>query len=109
MLNGCECEPFITSDHRVMLEFGRHVLLGMFIISQVLEPENIYIAIEDNKPDAIEYMHELVVEMGLEDKVDVVSLPSRYPMGAEKTLIKSLIGREVPYGRSAHGCRGGSQ
>ncbi|MCG9479826.1 MAG: electron transport complex subunit RsxC [Actinomycetia bacterium] len=98
ILNGCECEPFITSDHRVMLEFGRHILLGMFIISQVLKPENLYIAIEDNKPDAIEYMHRLVVEMGLEDKVDVVSLPSRYPMGAEKTLIKSLVGREVPMG-----------
>ncbi|MDD3776702.1 MAG: electron transport complex subunit RsxC [Actinomycetota bacterium] len=98
ILNGCECEPFITSDHRVMLEYGKHVLAGMYLISNILKPEKIYIAIEDNKPDAIRHMHNLLVEMGLEDKADVVSLPSRYPMGAEKTLIKSLLGREVPMG-----------
>ncbi len=97
ILNGCECEPFITSDHRIMLEYGQHVLLGLYIISKILNPQNMYIAIEDNKPDAIEHMNKLVEKMGLEG-VDVVSLPSRYPMGAEKTLIKTIMGRVVPMG-----------
>ncbi len=97
ILNGCECEPFITSDHRVMLEYGRHVLLGMYIISRILNPQKIYIAIENNKPDAIEHLDNLLKEMGLED-IEIIALPSRYPMGAEKTLIKTIMGRIVPMG-----------
>ncbi|MGM0366280.1 MAG: electron transport complex subunit RsxC [Actinomycetota bacterium] len=97
ILNGCECEPFITSDHRIMLEYGKHVLLGLYIISSILKPQNIYIAIEDNKPDAIEHLNMLVEEMGLEG-VDIIALPSRYPMGAEKTLIRTILGRVVPMG-----------
>ena len=53
ILNGCECEPFITSDHRVLLEYGRQVLVGLYIICRTLDPKNIFIAIEDNKRDAI--------------------------------------------------------
>jgi Na+-translocating ferredoxin:NAD+ oxidoreductase subunit C len=98
ILNGCECEPFITSDHRVMLEYGKQVLAGLYIIKRLLDPENIYIAIEDNKKDAIKSMGELVVEMGFEDMCRIVSLPSRYPMGAEKTLIKTIVNRAVPMG-----------
>ncbi len=97
ILNGCECEPFITSDHRIMLEYGQHVLLGLQIIKKILNPSRLYVAIEDNKPDAIAHMNRLLEQMGL-DEVDVVSLPSRYPMGAEKTLIKTILGRVVPMG-----------
>jgi len=98
ILNGCECEPYITSDHRVLLEYGKKVLLGLYIIKKVLSPEKVYIAIENNKEDAIKYIEKLASEMGFEDIFKVVSLPSRYPMGAEKTLIKTILGRSVPIG-----------
>lgn len=98
ILNGCECEPYITSDHAVMLEEGLKVLLGFYIISKVISPDRCYIAIEDNKEDAIGHMKELISRAGLEDKYKVVSLPSRYPMGAEKNLIQNITGRAVPMG-----------
>ncbi|MFZ3386028.1 MAG: electron transport complex subunit RsxC [Candidatus Hydromicrobium sp.] len=98
ILNGCECEPFITSDHRIMLEYGRQVLAGLYIIARTITPENIYIAIEDNKEDAILCLEELIIKMGFEDIFKLVSLKSRYPMGAEKTLIKTITGRSVPVG-----------
>ena len=60
ILNGCECEPYITSDHRVMLEYGEQVLSGLTIISKILPKASLYIAIEDNKLDAIAHMEELV-------------------------------------------------
>jgi len=90
ILNGCECEPYITADHRILLEYGRHVLAGLYIITRILQPENIYIAIEDNKG--------LLSEMSLDKIFKIVSLPSRYPMGAEKTLIKTVVDRSVPMG-----------
>ncbi len=98
ILNGCECEPFITSDHRVMLEKGREVLMGLYIIFKLLSPQNVYIGIEDNKKDAIEHLEKLIVMMNLDDLFKIVSLKSRYPMGAEKTLIKTITGRSVPMG-----------
>jgi electron transport complex protein RnfC len=98
ILNGCECEPFITSDHRSMLENGRAILMGLYIISKILSPKNIYIAIEDNKEDAIRHLEELMKEMGFGSIFKIVSLESRYPMGAEKTLIKTIVGRTVPIG-----------
>lgn len=98
ILNGCECEPFITSDHRVMLENGREVLMGLYIINKVLSPRNIYIGIEDNKKDAIEHLKKLIIEMDFSSLFKIVSLKSRYPMGAEKSLIKTITERAVPMG-----------
>jgi len=98
ILNGCECEPYITSDHRVMLEYGEKVLSGLNIIRKVLSPDNIYIAIEDNKEDAIDHLENLIVAMGFKDNFKIVPLKAKYPMGAEKTLIKTLLNREVPIG-----------
>ncbi len=98
ILNGCECEPFITSDHRIMLENGREVLMGLYIISRVLSPKGIYIAIEDNKEDAIIYLEKLISEMNFGSIFKIVKLESRYPMGAEKTLTKTITGRAVPIG-----------
>ncbi len=98
ILNGCECEPYITADHRVMLEYGQKVLSGLNIIRKVLSPDNIYIAIEDNKADAIGHMEKLVVSEGFGDDFKIVPLESKYPMGAEKTLISTLLHREVPIG-----------
>ena len=98
ILNGCECEPFITADHRVMLEYGEQVLYGLRVMDKILKPDEVYIAIEDNKPDAVEYMEELVAKTPFAAGYKVVSLSSIYPTGAEKTLIKRIMGREVPIG-----------
>ena len=97
ILNGCECEPYVTSDHRLMLEYGEKVLSGLNIIRKVLSPETVYIAIEDNKEDAIDHMEELIVSLGFKD-FKIIPLESKYPMGAEKTLISMVLGREVPIG-----------
>ena len=98
IINGCECEPYITSDHRLMLEYGFEMLCGIYIISRILEPQNILIAIEDNKEDAIINIENLIHALGFENTFKIVSLPSRYPMGAEKTLIYNLLKRKVPTG-----------
>ncbi|MBE9513216.1 MAG: electron transport complex subunit RsxC [Chloroflexi bacterium] len=97
ILNGCECEPYVTSDHRLMLEQGERVLSGLNIIKKVLSPEAVYVAIEDNKEDAIDHMEGLIASLGFED-FKIVPLKSKYPMGAEKTLIDMILGREVPIG-----------
>jgi len=96
ILNGCECEPYITSDHRVMLEYGEKVLSGLNIIRKVLSPKVTYIAIEDNKPDAIDHLGKLARTMGF--PFEIIALKSKYPMGAEKTLISTILKREVPIG-----------
>ncbi len=98
ILNGCECEPYITSDHRVMLEYGKKVLSGLNIIRKVLSPDTVYIAIEDNKEDAIDHMGTLIVAMGFKEDFKIIPLKSKYPMGAEKTLIGTILNREVPIG-----------
>ena len=98
ILNGCECEPYVTSDHRVMLEYGKEVLSGLGIIRKILSPRETYIAIEDNKENAIANMERLISSLGLENDFKVAPLRSKYPMGAEKTLIKTILNREVPIG-----------
>ena len=98
ILNGCECEPFITSDHRVMMEYGEKVLSGLSIIKKVLSPERVYIAIEDNKEDAIDHIEYLITTMGRKGDFKIIPLKSKYPMGAEKILTKLILGREVPIG-----------
>lgn len=98
ILNGCECEPYITSDHRIMLENGREVIMGLYIINRILSPRNIYIAIEDNKKDAIKNLQGLIVRMDFSNLFKIVSLKSKYPMGAEKSLIKTITGRAIPMG-----------
>ena len=98
ILNGCECEPYVTADHRVMLEYGEQVLSGLSIIRKILEPDNIYIAIEDNKPDAIEHLESLIESLGYRGVFSIIPLKSRYPMGGEKILTEVILGREVPIG-----------
>ena len=98
IINGCECEPFITSDHRLMLEHGEEILKGLEIMMKVLGCNEAYIGIESNKPDAIENMEKIVSESNISGEVIVELLPAQYPMGAEKTLLKRILGREVPIG-----------
>lgn len=95
ILNGAECEPYLTADHRLMLEESEKILKGAQLLGKVLNVENVYIGIEKNKPDAIESL------IAFADKynVKVVPLRVRYPQGAEKQLIYACTGREVPSGK----------
>jgi len=94
ILNGAECEPFLTADHRVMLEAADRVAAGMQIAMKALAVDKGFVGIEENKPDAIAALQKAVAGSGIE----VVPLKTKYPQGAEKTLIKVVIGREVPSG-----------
>ena len=96
ILNGCECEPYITADHRVMLEYAEKVISGLKIIVKLISPDNIFIAIEDNKPDAIELMTDIAAKAGLDGRVKVVPIKLRYPGGARELLVKAILNKEVP-------------
>jgi electron transport complex protein RnfC len=93
VLNGAECEPYLTADHRLMLERAADVVEGALILAKVLAVKTVIIGVEANKPDAIEA---LAKESAGKEGVSVVTLPVKYPQGAEKQLIKALLGKEVP-------------
>jgi Na+-translocating ferredoxin:NAD+ oxidoreductase subunit C len=95
IINGVECEPFLTSDHRIMVEKSEEVIDGVSLLMKALNVSKVMIGIEENKPDAIEKMR-----MVCKDRAGftVSSLKVKYPQGGEKQLIKSLINREVPHG-----------
>jgi electron transport complex protein RnfC len=95
VINGVECEPYLTSDHRLMLEKGAEVLTGAAIIKKALAVDKVIIGIEANKPDAISNLTELA--KGFEG-ITVQPLKVKYPQGGEKQLIKACTGREVPSG-----------
>jgi electron transport complex protein RnfC len=96
IINGAECEPYLTSDHRLMLEKGREILIGTTILMKALKVSKAIIGIENNKTDAIGHLTRLSSEF---QGVTVYPLKVKYPQGAEKQLIKALINREVPSGR----------
>lgn len=93
ILNGVECEPYITSDDRLMREHAWQIRQGLDILKHLIGPKAIVIAIEDNKPEAIE-----ALTIACQDKKEyrVVSVETKYPAGGEKQLIQVLTGREVP-------------
>jgi len=95
ILNGAECEPYLTSDHRMMLEKGEELLTGMEIIMKALDVNKAYIGIENNKPDAIRHLEKIAAD---HKDIEVCALKTKYPQGGEKQLIKTLTGREVPSG-----------
>ena len=97
IINGCECEPYLTVDHRLMLEMPADVLAGAGAIARAVGAERIILGIENNKPDAIAALTEEVSKEGLSG-VEIVSLKTKYPQGGEKMLIKAILGREVPSG-----------
>ena len=96
MVNGCECEPYLTSDHRVMLERPEQVFQGVRIVLRALGISRAVIGIEANKPDAIEVMRGMAPD---DLDIRVQPLQVKYPQGAEKMLIKAVTGREVPSGK----------
>lgn len=93
ILNGAECEPYLTADYRLMIEKPGEIVEGLKIIMKILGVKRGIIGIEDNKPDAIDKLKEAV--KGLEG-IEVQALKVKYPQGAEKMLIKATTGREVP-------------
>lgn len=95
IINGVECEPYLTSDHRLMLEKGAEVLTGASIIMKALGVETAVVGIEANKPDAIAHLTELSKDFR---GITIQPLKVKYPQGGEKQLIKACTGREVPSG-----------
>ena len=97
LLNGAECEPYITSDHRQMLEFAEEIVEGAKIILRVLGIKECHIGIENNKPDAIKEITRAVEKASHEDwTIKVQTLQVKYPQGSEKQLIQAITGRKVP-------------
>jgi electron transport complex protein RnfC len=97
MVNGCECEPFLTSDHRMMVEFPDDVIDGTRILQHFINAEKIFIGIESNKPDAISILSGRAKNSGL--PIEVIPLKVKYPQGAEKMMITAIIEKEVPSGK----------
>ena len=96
VINGVECEPYLTSDHRIMLERGDKLLQGAMIIAKMVSAEHIIIGIEKNKPDAMANLERLIEQNSY--PIEIQPLKLKYPQGDEKQLLKAAIGREVPSG-----------
>jgi electron transport complex protein RnfC len=94
ILNAAECEPYLTTDHRLMIEQTEGILTGLLLIKKAVDAKKCVIAIEDNKPDVIELLRKTIQN----SDISVAVLKTKYPQGAEKQIIRSVTGREVPSG-----------
>lgn len=97
VVNGCECEPYLTCDHRVMLEEPRHLLAGMRIAMRATGAVRGIVGVEDNKPDAVAAIRAAIAASGADD-LFVEAVPTKYPQGSEKMLIMALFGVELASG-----------
>lgn len=95
IINGCECEPYITADDALMRGWPEDVIKGVRLLAKILMPKQSFLAVEDNKPKAIASVRQAAGQTDVQVRV----LPTRYPQGAEKQLIFALTGREVPPGK----------
>lgn len=95
IINGAECEPYLTSDHRLMIEKTQEILKGVELLAKASNAENVYIAIEENKLSAIFAMERAIERL----TTKIVRLKTKYPQGGEKQLIKAVLNREVPPGK----------
>ena len=95
LLNGCECEPMLTADHRVLLEYADDIIFGLKAVMKAVSAPRGVIVIEDNKPDAVEL---LTAKCEGVEGIEVLCAKTKYPQGAEKMLIKRVMGRMVPSG-----------
>ena len=93
ILNGVECEPYITSDYRLMMEHADEILVGLDLLMKAAKVERGYIGIEDNKPEAIALFEK---KTAADSRVEIVALEKKYPQGGEKQLVDAVIGRQVP-------------
>ncbi len=97
VINGVECEPYLTADYRLMMERAEGALEGIMVLKQILTPSKIIIGVEANKPDAIKHLEEVIASKGY--PIEVMTLKMKYPQGDEKQLLKATIGREIPSGK----------
>ena len=95
IVNGVECEPFLTADHALMLEKGKELMIGIQILKKALKVSKALVGVENNKPDAINHLTNLARN---HEGIEVLALKVKYPQGGEKQLIKALLNREVPSG-----------
>ena len=95
VVNGCECEPYLTTDHRVMVEYPKQVLHGTRVVMRALGAKRAVVGVEDNKPDAVVALREA---NGSQSDITIEPVAAKYPQGAEKMLVKVLLGREIPSG-----------
>ena len=93
ILNGVECEPYITSDYRLMMEHADEILVGLDLLMKAAKVERGYIGIEDNKPEAIALFEKKTAS---DPRVEIVALEKKYPQGGEKQLVDAVTGRQVP-------------
>ena len=102
IINGCECEPYLTSDFRTLLEKGEQVVVGAALLKQALGADQATIAIEDNKPEAINHIQRIVGQMRAKNPkyagIEVLPLVKKYPAGGEKQLIDAVMRRQVRSG-----------
>lgn len=96
LINGCECEPMLTADHRVALEYADDVIYGLKAVMKAVNCDRGVIVIEDNKPDAIALLEQKTAE---ENGIEVCTAKTKYPQGGEKMLIQRVLGRMVPSGK----------
>jgi electron transport complex protein RnfC len=96
LINGCECEPYLTTDHRIMLEYADSIIEGIRAIQKTLRTQKSYLGVETNKWDAIRFLRERIPA---DLDCSVIPLETKYPQGAEKMLITAVLKREVPSGR----------
>lgn len=97
IINGAECEPYLTADHRLLLEKADEILCGTLIIKKILGAQKTYIGIEENKPDAIDTIKGFLSDNKYKD-IKLTVLRTKYPQGGEKQIIKAIAKREVPSG-----------
>ncbi|WP_345881343.1 electron transport complex subunit RsxC [Shewanella algae] len=99
LINGVECEPYISADDRLMREHASEILDGIEIVHGLLNPKRVIIAIEDNKPEAIQAMQQALDSCHLpKGSIRITVIPTKYPSGGEKQLIQIITGQEVPSG-----------
>nr|WP_243892954.1 electron transport complex subunit RsxC [Shewanella algae] len=99
LINGVECEPYISADDRLMREHAREILDGIEIVHVLLNPKRVIIAIEDNKPEAVQAMQQALDSCQLpKGSIRITVIPTKYPSGGEKQLIQIITGQEVPSG-----------
>ena len=95
LINGCECEPLLTADHRVMLEYADEIIFGLKALLKSTGADKGIIVIEDNKRDAVELLENKTADIA---NIEIMAAKTKYPQGAEKMLIKRALGRQVPSG-----------
>jgi len=98
IINGCECEPYITCDYRIMLEWTDRIIAGVKLAKKASECSRAFIAIEDSKPQAVDKFNAALKSSGDSDEINVIPVKTKYPQGGERQLIQAVLNKSVPAG-----------